>query len=63
MRFFVSGVRLTLHETRYIQIMDKHECIALVPYSDRNPHIHQQCYDDAKMIVEALNKASDEVTN
>jgi hypothetical protein len=59
-KVYVSGIRLTMNQSKYIQVIDEAGWIwALIPYGDKTPEEHAQAYSDAKIIVDALNEGLD----
>ena len=53
--WYVSGVRTRHSAMPMLQIISEPtaEVLALVPYSDRTPKAHAECYADARLIAAA----------
>lgn len=53
--WYVSGTRTRHNAMPVLQIVSEPtgEVLALVPYSDRKPLYHAQCYADARLIASA----------
>ncbi len=53
--WFVSGTRTRHNAMPVLQIISEPtgEVLALVPYSDRTPKAHAECYADARLIAAA----------
>lgn len=53
--WYVSGVRTRHNGMNVLQIISEPagEVLALVPYSDRTPKAHAECYADANLIAAA----------
>lgn len=53
--WYVSGTRTRHNSMPVLQIISEptSEVLALVPYSDRTPKAHAECYADARLIAAA----------
>lgn len=53
--WFVSGARTRHNSMPVLQIISEpsSEVLALIPYSDRTPKAHAECYADARLIAAA----------
>ena len=53
--WYVSGARTRHNAMPVLQIISEptSEVLALVPYSDRTPKAHAECYADARLIASA----------